>query len=58
MNGKLNNDDQGAIEIGIRVDMEKKVVVVNFFKHLSWLSFDKASAYALAEELVKRASLL
>ena len=56
--GKLNNEDEGAIEIGLRVDVEKKVVVVNFFKPLSWLAFDKASAYALAEELVKKASLL
>ncbi len=35
--GKLNEDDQGELTIGVATDKEKKTVIINFGKRVAWI---------------------
>jgi BioD-like phosphotransacetylase family protein len=56
--GKLNAEDEGYLSVGIRANIKKKVVEINFFKPIVWVAMGKQGAYELAEELLKKAALL
>lgn len=51
--GKLNDDDEGELEIGIiAID---KTVVIRFAKHVSWIGMDAQQAKAFAETIIRKA---
>ena len=54
--GKLNEDDEGAIAIGVCADLEKKVVVVQFGAPVSWLAMPANDARVLGISLLKAAN--
>lgn len=56
--GKLNDSDEGAINISISVDQETETVLINFGKEISWVGFDKATAIALSMALMRGANKL
>ena len=51
--GKLNEDDEGEIAIGIARDGNK--VLLNFGQPVAWIGFDADQAIQIATDLVKRA---
>lgn len=53
--GKLNEDDEGAVNIGIAADHANNRVVIQFAKPMSWMAFDPASCRALALLLCAKA---
>lgn len=54
--GKLNADDEGALQIGIAT--LDKTLIINFGKPVEWIGLDKITAVALAETIKKRAEEL
>jgi len=54
--GKLNETDEGGLNVGITVD--EGVVKVIFNKPTAWVGLDKASALAFAETIKRRADEL
>jgi len=56
--GKIKKDDEGALAFRIAADQEKKVVVIDFGKQVSWLGLPKAEALGLAELLKAHAETL
>ncbi len=53
-NGKLNENDEGEIRIGIRAD-SNGIVTMNFGKPTAWIGFTKKQAYQIGELLIKDA---
>jgi hypothetical protein len=51
--GKLNDADEGAIELGVTVDHD--VVVIVFPKRIAWVGMPAKQAEELAETLKQRA---
>jgi hypothetical protein len=51
--GKLNEDDEGEIRLG--VSNFKGKVVMNFGKSIAWIGFDAEQARKIAEILLKHA---
>jgi hypothetical protein len=49
--GKITEDDEGALLIGVGNDVESKTVIVNFGKAVAWLGLDKASALQIADSI-------
>ena len=57
--GRLNGDDDGAIEIALGVQIDKKVVVIDFMgKSVTWLALEKEYAIAFANSLLEKAKEL
>jgi hypothetical protein len=53
--GKLNDDDQGALKIGIAYDKVDGIVRVDFGKPVAWLGLPPAEAIQLGQLLIARA---
>lgn len=51
--GKLNDDDQGEIKIGVTVKDNK--VVLAFGKHVEWIGFTREQAIQIGQTLIDRA---
>lgn len=51
--GKLNNDDQGEIKIGVTVTDER--VVIAFGKPVDWVGFTREQAIQIGQTLIERA---
>jgi hypothetical protein len=56
--GKIKNDDEGALAFRIATDPEKKIVVIDFGKQVTWLGLPKAEALGLANLLKEHAETL
>jgi hypothetical protein len=54
--GKLNADDEGALNIGITV--RDRTMIIDFGKPCDWIGLDKQTALALADTIRKRAEEL
>ena len=52
--GKLNDHDESALEIGITKIDDK--VIINFGKRVSWIGFDKDTALNIADAIRKHAT--
>lgn len=52
--GKLNESDEGSLRIS--VGLQENIVVINFFKDISWIGLDKEAALSLAEAIVHHAN--
>lgn len=50
--GKLNADDEGALQIGITV--KDKTLIIDFGKPVAWVGLDRATARSLHETLGRR----
>lgn len=53
--GVLNDDDEGAIKIGVAYDPGNGVVRVDFGKPVAWLAFPPEQAIELAKMILKKA---
>ena len=53
--GKISDDDEGALNVSIHADMATRTVVLQFGKPISWLGLDKATTLRLADLLISRA---
>lgn len=53
--GKLNDDDQGALRIAVGYDRVDGIVRVDFGKPVAWLGLPKENAIAFAEAILKHA---
>ena len=53
--GKLNDDDEGEIVMGIAADPKNGVVVMNFGKPTSWIGFTGEQAEQIAQSLSEKA---
>lgn len=53
-NGKINDEDEGQIAIGIAHTEEGKIIM-NFGKAVKWIGFTKEEAKVIAESLLKHA---
>lgn len=51
--GKLNNDDQGEIKIGVTVTDER--VVIAFGKPVEWIGLTREQAIQIGQTLIDRA---
>jgi hypothetical protein len=49
--GKIDKDDQGELSVGIAVDHEQQIVVIDFGKDVTWIAFDRAAALELADAI-------
>lgn len=57
-NGKLDPDDEGAAHFGIVVDLESRVVRIQFSKPILWIGLDLDSAKKLRSLLDEKISQL
>lgn len=53
-NGKLTDDDEGEIAIGITT--KDDVVIIDFGKPIAWIGFSKEQAKEIGELLIKKAT--
>jgi hypothetical protein len=51
--GKLNDDDEGSLEIYITV--RDKTLIIEFGKELSWIGMSRNEAIVFAQTIIKRA---
>jgi hypothetical protein len=56
--GKLRADDEGGIQVGVRADAEKQVVMIAFGGPVAWFGLPKAEALAFAEMIATHAKTL
>jgi len=56
--GKITPADEGELNIGVAVDLQRKVVFVNFNKAISWLGMPKKSALDFANGIIVKANEL
>lgn len=56
--GKIDETDDGAIQLGIASDHENGTVIVNFGTPVAWLGLYPAQAKQMAESLIKHADEL
>ena len=56
--GKIDDSDEGAIEIAIAADPEKGLVAVAFGSPVAWLALPPENARQFGESLIKRANEL
>lgn len=56
--GKLNEADEGEIQIAIAADKSKGKVIVNFGKEVAWIGMNSAEAIGLGELLIHKAQEL
>ena len=56
--GRLNDDDQGGLKMGVAADHQNGIVHVDFGKPVAWLGLDKGTALGLADMLRKHAESL
>jgi len=52
--GKMSNDDEGGLQIGITSD-EHGRVIINFGTQLSWIGLEREYVVQFAQLLLKRA---
>lgn len=52
--GKLNENDEGEIQIAIAVDKAKQVVIIDFGKPTTWIGFTADQASDLADLILKK----
>ena len=57
-NGKVFEDDEGELYVGIGHDLQRKIVFVDFAKRVAWLGIDAATARKLAARLIEHADKL
>ena len=57
-NGKLNDADEGELAIGVAIDKEKGVVLLEFGKPVNWLGLYPAQAREIAAILIAKAGEL
>jgi hypothetical protein len=55
--GKLNDDDQGALRLGVAYDPVDGIVRMEFGKPVAWLGFPPSDAIELAKLLLKNAGV-
>ena len=53
--GKLNEHDEGELQFRIGADTERKKVVIDFGKSISWIGFNPEDARELAIALLEAA---
>tara|TARA_R110000824_G_scaffold210439_1_gene396347 strand:- start:390 stop:857 length:468 start_codon:yes stop_codon:yes gene_type:complete len=53
--GKLNDDDEGELQLAIGVDPRQNIVI-DFGKQVSWLGFPKGDAIMFAETILQHAN--
>lgn len=53
--GKINEDDEGDIKVGIATDKEKGVVMLHFGKPITWLGLDRKTAIAMGNLILRHA---
>jgi len=51
--GKLNEDDEGELQIGVAKDAEGKIII-NFGKPVAWIGLDAQSALGFAKTIIKK----
>jgi hypothetical protein len=53
--GKLNEHDEGELNIGVAADLKQRTVILNFGTPVVWTAFPPELARQLAELLIKNA---
>lgn len=53
--GKLNDADEGEIQVAIAADTKEGKVLINFGTPVSWIGFDFGQAIAIANSLRDKA---
>lgn len=53
--GKLNEHDEGVINIAVAADLKRQVLVVQFPERIRWFAMPKREAIELANLITKRA---
>lgn len=56
--GKLNEDDEGGLQLAVASDKSSKTVIVDFGKPVVWIGLGPEEALALAAMLERRAKEL
>jgi hypothetical protein len=56
--GKVAEDDEGELRMGVGVDTKNKLVVMDFGKAIKWFALNKEQTLELAGTLVNHASSL
>jgi anti-sigma factor ChrR (cupin superfamily) len=57
-NGKLNEQDDGAMHYSVDTDHENQCVIIEFYKPVAWMGLGKEDALMLAKALTSRANKL
>jgi hypothetical protein len=53
--GKISDDDEGDLKIGVASDLVNGIVRINFGKRVAWLGMEPENAVAFAELILKHA---
>jgi len=56
--GKIDDSDQGELALGIKVDHEKNVVIMNFGTRVVWVGIPKEQALEMGQSLIDKANEL
>jgi hypothetical protein len=54
--GKLNEDDEGGLIIGLRIENNR--LIIGFGKRISWIGLGKPEAIQFAKMIIEKADLL
>lgn len=52
--GKISEDDEGALNIAMGTNAEKGIIEIHFAKPITWLGLDKSSAQVFLTMLTRR----
>lgn len=52
--GKLNPDDEGALAFAVGIDQEKRILIVNFNKPITWIGLSLSDARRLHKAIGKK----
>lgn len=56
--GKIRNDDEGEVRVGVATDYRGQAVIVSFEHGVKWFGLSKASALELAQMITNHANEL
>ncbi len=57
-NGRVNKYDEGELAVGVLIDREKNVLIIDFNKEIGWLGLTPVEAYELSRILFQKAKEL
>jgi len=56
--GRISPKDEGDLAFAISADMEKRIVLIDFGKEVTWIGMGPEQAVALAEKLIEKAKMV
>lgn len=56
--GKISDEDEGALQIAIKVDSAKQVAMIHFGVPVRWIALDRDTCIRMAHNLLTAAAVL